>query len=383
MTKSPITCEDVDVACDLFPKWCDNIYTTPGDVARFGDPRVEEAAKRRNVVGKVFKIDYDLLEKRKVQEAKESEHAGWSIDACEDVTLTGYPDEDMEEDVPTTFSNVLDKPKPRGKGKGKAKAKKSQELHTCESFGSIDELTQHLVPTSERSEHDYVAEIREKLSREGRARVLPEDLVFDIDLPPQQFMVENIYYREDDPIHPLCNPKKVPVWCILGMDRWKFKDLLYSRSVTDARQAASNTHELDNRLHYPDFILKKHFQIIDMKRRQRKGLPQRGVKLAALTSNIASGFVGPNDYDSREISIMAKVLYEKRLAAQRAARLEKRASMVKRNEERMEKKKRNAGKKRTKGSETTDNVFTAHRKSRKKAFAEQIARMQERGELRM
>lgn len=355
MTKGPITCEDIDVACDLFSKWCAGIYTTPGDMARFGG-RHETPSSR------ILEIDYDLLEKRNATEP-------WSIDACEDVTLTGYSD-DGEESPPATFSGALAK----GKGKGKGKSKAVPLPHACESFGSIDELTQHLV--GDDSGTNYAEVIRDKLSRDGRAVVLPEDIVYDVDMPPQQFMVHNIHYREDEPVHPLCNPEYVPLWCLLGMERWKFKDLLYSRSMSEARHAASNTRSLDDGRKYPDFILKDHFRTMDMKRRQRKGQAQRGTKTATVTSNIASGFVRPDDAETRQVNAMATVLYEQRVAEQRLIRCEKNRKA----QEKVATKKKSAPKRKKKragGPDSVRNVFAAHRKSRKTDFAAQIARMRE------
>ena len=376
------TCEDIDVACDLFPKWCDGIYTVPGDLARFGPVRASASSEAGNAL---LQIDYDELSRRAKEQQedaeKEEEDASWSIEACDEATLTGFPEDedvDMEEEEapPPTHQK-----KTGGKGKGKAKSRAvrvlpatSSSLDSCGSFGSIDELTQHL--TGEL-DVDYTKVLRERLSTAGSVRVLPEDLVFDVDLPPQQFLVPNIYYRQDDPVHPLTNPRRVPIWCLLGMERWQFKDLLYTRGMSAARHAAADTHSLtDTGRRYPDFLLKDYYRVLDMKRRQRKGQEQSGVKTATVTSNIARGFVTPGDTTAVSVESMSAALRAERLERQRerkARRSQEHAKKMKEYAASSAGTVSKAKKRLRKGGDA--NVFSAYRKARKVDMAACHARL--------
>ena len=191
----PVSEEDVAAAIGYFSAWCRGDYSSEGDEERFGREDAEE-------------------EDEEMGEPEEAAAPTATIISSDSVSSLRISHSHLDETARTGWDDS-DTPDPEAGGGcfasvGELSMSAFEENSDTSSRSLPGVMTSHqLEKTGGLSVAMYNKRRAEKATRK---LVLFQDLEEDVDCPPEQYLVENIWHRSDIPDHPITNAPLVPLW---------------------------------------------------------------------------------------------------------------------------------------------------------------------------
>lgn len=199
----PISEEDVAMAIQYFSAWCRGDYSSEGDEERFGKEDEEE-----EVVITPPKSATPSREKKEAVNQSPDSTSSSRVSSTAPTPLS-IP---MDESACTGWEEG-DTPDPEGGGRFDTVGDLSMS-----AFEDNSDSSRSMPGVLSSRQLEKVNSLSVAMYKKQRAEnatrklVLFQDLEEDVDCPPEQYLVENIWHRTDLNDHPITNARMVPLW---------------------------------------------------------------------------------------------------------------------------------------------------------------------------